>query len=100
MSAFVIADVTVTDPAGYERYKQLTPAAIGAFGGRFVARGGEAAALEGDWQPARLVIGEFPRSNERGRGTTRSSTERRRPCASARRGPTCSSSTAYDAGPA
>jgi uncharacterized protein (DUF1330 family) len=66
MSAFVIADVTVTDPAGYERYKQLTPAAIAAFGGRFVARGGEAAALEGDWQPARLVIVEFP-SLERAR---------------------------------
>jgi uncharacterized protein (DUF1330 family) len=60
MSAFVIADVTVTEPAGYERYKQLTPASIAAFGGHFVARGGEAAALEGDWTPARLVIVEFP----------------------------------------
>ena len=66
MAAFVIADVTVTDPTGYERYKQLTPASIAAFGGRFIARGGEAAALEGVWEPARLVIVEFP-SLERAR---------------------------------
>ena len=30
-----------------------------AGGGRFVVRGGELAVLEGDWNPARLVILEF-----------------------------------------
>ena len=32
---------------------------ISAGGGRFLARGGELAVLEGDWQPSRLVLLEF-----------------------------------------
>lgn len=60
MPAYVIADVTVIDAEGYERYKQLTPGSIAAFGGRFVARGGPVTTLEGDWVPGRLVVVEFP----------------------------------------
>ncbi len=60
MPAYVIADVTVTDTAAYERYKALTPNAIAANGGRFLSRGGETAVMEGDWQPNRVVILEFP----------------------------------------
>ena len=37
----------------------MTPAAIAAYGGRFVVRGGAAETLEGDWKPARLVVLEF-----------------------------------------
>ena len=33
--------------------------AVTAAGGRYLARGGELAVLEGDWQPPRLVILEF-----------------------------------------
>jgi uncharacterized protein (DUF1330 family) len=44
----------------YERYKQLAPAAIAAYGGRYLARGGPSQTLEGEWQPSRLVILEFP----------------------------------------
>jgi uncharacterized protein (DUF1330 family) len=32
---------------------------VAAGGGRFVARGGELAVLEGDWHPRRLVVLEF-----------------------------------------
>ncbi|MFM7345038.1 MAG: DUF1330 domain-containing protein [Tagaea sp.] len=59
MPAYVIADVDVSDPAKYEGYKALSPGAIAAAGGKFVARGGETAILEGDWKPARLVVVEF-----------------------------------------
>jgi uncharacterized protein (DUF1330 family) len=60
MSAYVIAHVDVTDPIEYQEYIRMSPASIKAYGGRFLARGGETQVLEGDWQPKRLVILEFP----------------------------------------
>ncbi len=59
MPAYVIADVDVSDPAKYEGYKALSPGAVAAAGGKFMARGGATAVLEGDWNPARLVVIEF-----------------------------------------
>ncbi|MDZ4804952.1 MAG: DUF1330 domain-containing protein [Candidatus Eisenbacteria bacterium] len=59
MSAYVIVDIDVQDPAGYEEYKKLAPASIAAFGGRYIARGGQTHVLEGDWRPNRIVILEF-----------------------------------------
>ena len=60
MAVYVIADIEVTDPAGYEAYRQQAPATIAAHGGRYLARGGTTRILEGDWLPARCVILEFP----------------------------------------
>ena len=40
MTAYVIVDIEVTDPAGYEGYKNLAPAAVKLFGGKYLARGG------------------------------------------------------------
>ncbi len=60
MSAYVIVDIEVTDPAGYDEYKKLAPPTVALYGGRYIARGGQTAPLEGDWQPNRLVILEFP----------------------------------------
>jgi len=60
MAAYVIVDVTINDPLLYEEYKKLTPAAIAAYDGKFVVRGGECHSLEGDWQPHRVVVLEFP----------------------------------------
>lgn len=66
MAAYIIVEVAVRDAARYERYKQLVPPSIAAYGGRFIVRGGAVEALEGDWKPGRLVILEFP-SAERAR---------------------------------
>lgn len=60
MPAYMILDIEVTDPVGFERYKQLAPPALGIYGGRYLARGGRTETLEGDWVPRRLVILEFP----------------------------------------
>lgn len=60
MPAYIIADSNVTNPAVYEKYRALVPAAVAAYGGRFVVRGGETAVLEGDWAPRRVVVIEFP----------------------------------------
>jgi uncharacterized protein (DUF1330 family) len=60
MAAYVIVEVTITDPVEYEEYKKLTPAAISAYDGRFVVRGAQTTSLEGDWNPERIVVLEFP----------------------------------------
>ena len=60
MPAYVINDMDVTDPALLEEYKKLSPATVQQYGGKFLARGGAMAVLEGDWSPKRLVILEFP----------------------------------------
>jgi uncharacterized protein (DUF1330 family) len=59
MPAYVIVETDVTDPERYEAYKAAAAEAVAAAGGRYVARGGELAVLEGDWRPPRLVLLEF-----------------------------------------
>ena len=59
MPAYVIVEVTITDPQAYEEYKKLTPASIAAYDGKFVVRGAKTESLEGDWNPERIVVLEF-----------------------------------------
>lgn len=56
----MIATVDVTDPDQYRQYTDRSPAVIAKFGGRFLARGGRTATLEGDTESRRIVIVEFP----------------------------------------
>jgi uncharacterized protein (DUF1330 family) len=60
MPAYVIADVEVTDAERYGEYSAQVSATLEPFGGRFLVRGGATEDIEGDWQPKRLVIIEFP----------------------------------------
>jgi uncharacterized protein (DUF1330 family) len=60
MSAYVITDIQVTDPKRYEDYKVLSSSSAALYGGTFIVRGGAHESLEGDWQPNRVVILEFP----------------------------------------
>ena len=59
MSVYLIADIEVTDPVGYEEYKRRVPAVIAAHGGRYLVRGGASEVLEGTWRPRRSAIIEF-----------------------------------------
>jgi uncharacterized protein (DUF1330 family) len=59
MPAYVIVDIEITNPAGYEEYKKIAPAAVKLFGGKYLARGGPNETLEGDWKANRLIILEF-----------------------------------------
>ena len=59
MPAYVIVETDVSDPERYQAYKAAAAEAVAAAGGRYLARGGELAVLEGDWQPSRLVVLEF-----------------------------------------
>jgi uncharacterized protein (DUF1330 family) len=60
MPAYLIARVEITEWARYREYMKATPAAIAAFGGKFIVRGGEITTLEGVPETRRLVIIEFP----------------------------------------
>lgn len=66
MPAYVVVEIAVHDAHTYERYKQLAPPSIAAYGGRYIVRGGATETLEGEWSPPRFVILEFP-SVERAR---------------------------------
>jgi uncharacterized protein (DUF1330 family) len=59
MPAYIIVDVTILNKDEYEGYKKLTPGSLGAYGGKFIVRGGSTECLEGDWQPERIVVLEF-----------------------------------------
>ena len=60
MAAYVIAQVDVNDPERYADYRTMVPASLAAYGGKFIARGGNTEVLEGEKQlPGRLVIIEF-----------------------------------------
>ena len=60
MSAYFIVDLEVTDPVGIEEYRKQVPATIEKYGGRYLVRGGKHETLEGDWQPRRVIVLEFP----------------------------------------
>ena len=60
MPAYIIVDVNIHDAANYEGYKKLTPASLVPYDGKFIVRGGKTETLEGNWQPERIVVLEFP----------------------------------------
>lgn len=60
MKAYIIVDVKVNHATRYEDYKKLTPASLQPFGGKFIVRGGAVTTFEGEWNPERIVIIEFP----------------------------------------
>lgn len=59
MTAYVIVEIDVTDPAAYEPYKKAASESIARHGGKYIVRGGKTVSLEGA-PPKRVVILEFP----------------------------------------
>jgi uncharacterized protein (DUF1330 family) len=59
MAAYVVVDVTITDPALYAEYMKQVPPTIVAYGGEFVVRGGKVDVMEGSWSPKRFVVIKF-----------------------------------------
>ena len=48
MPAYLLAEIEIQDPDRYQEYVRQVPATIEAYGGRYLARGGRAEALEGN----------------------------------------------------
>jgi uncharacterized protein (DUF1330 family) len=60
MPAFVIIELSIHDKEGIVEYQKLAPATIAQYDGKFVVRGGQTTSLEGNWNPQRIVVIEFP----------------------------------------
>jgi uncharacterized protein (DUF1330 family) len=60
MPAYVIFDVDIKDPARYQEFMTGVKPALEQAGAKYLARGGSHKVHEGDWQPRRIVLIEFP----------------------------------------
>lgn len=58
--AYLVGQITVTNPEAYGVYSAQVPQTIAAFGGKYLVRGGQATQLEGQAQGERNVVIEFP----------------------------------------
>ena len=59
-TAYLIVESQITDPEAFKRYIAAAPAVVKAFAGEYLVRGGRIEVLEGDWQPPRLTVLQFP----------------------------------------
>jgi uncharacterized protein (DUF1330 family) len=57
--AYLVAEITLTDPAAYRDYAAKAGPIITACGGRYLTRGGFVEQLEGEAPQPRFVIVEF-----------------------------------------
>jgi uncharacterized protein (DUF1330 family) len=60
MKAYLVLDLTIHDFGSFREYIEKVPAFIGKHGGKYIVQGAEPTLMEGDWQPERMVILEFP----------------------------------------
>ena len=60
MAAYLVANIRVTDPAGFAEYREKVAPMIARFGGRYLVRGGAVTEVEGSLGLARLIVLEFP----------------------------------------
>ena len=60
MNAYLIFDIEIHDLITFQAYAAEIPSFVKKHSGRYVVLGGEAESIEGNWEPNRLVIIEFP----------------------------------------
>jgi uncharacterized protein (DUF1330 family) len=59
MPAYFVAEVEITNPAGFQPYGAAVGATLEQYGGRYLTRGGPTELIEGGPEPKRIVILEF-----------------------------------------
>jgi uncharacterized protein (DUF1330 family) len=59
MSAYIIAEVTITNEAQMKEYRVWSTKAMQEHGAEVVVRGGRIEPLEGGWVPERVVVLKF-----------------------------------------
>jgi 2-dehydro-3-deoxyphosphooctonate aldolase (KDO 8-P synthase) len=63
--AYMVVDARSSDPERMVEYRRLAQVAVAHYGGRYLVRGAPYETLEGNWQPQRLVVLEFPEHGSR-----------------------------------
>jgi uncharacterized protein (DUF1330 family) len=56
---YVIAEITVTDPEAYKQYAAAVAPVVAKLGGKYIVRGGQTVAEEGEPPSGRIVVIEF-----------------------------------------
>ena len=56
---YVIAEITVTDPEAYKQYAAAVAPVVARLGGKYLVRGGQTVAEEGEAPSGRIVVIEF-----------------------------------------
>jgi uncharacterized protein (DUF1330 family) len=59
VAAYVIVDLTVTDPAAFQQYASRIVDVVENCGGKYIVASENIERLEGDWRPQRLVVIQF-----------------------------------------
>jgi len=60
MAAYLIANITVNDPARFAEYRDQVAPMIATHGGRYLIRGGAIEVVEGEPGFNRMVVLEYP----------------------------------------
>ena len=60
MPAYLVANIEITDPAGFEAYRAGVPAVVAQFGGKYLIRGNPPTPAEGKPFFTRLTVVKFP----------------------------------------
>ncbi|MFZ4537460.1 DUF1330 domain-containing protein [Propionivibrio sp.] len=60
MAAYLLLEAKVSDLVAFETYRKLEKLSLAKYQGRYLAGGGTAEVLEGNWsKPEHLVVAEF-----------------------------------------
>lgn len=60
MNAYLILDLTIHDFSQFSAYIEGIPRIIEKHSGRYIVQGVEPTVIEGDWDPERVIVIEFP----------------------------------------
>ena len=60
MKAYLILDITIHNLELFLEYAEAIPDFIAKHQGKYIVKGVEPTVMEGDWQPERVVVLEFP----------------------------------------
>lgn len=59
MTVYVLAQITITDPTGYNRYRDAFMPTLDRFKGRLLAADTDPQILEGEWNSEKVILIEF-----------------------------------------
>ncbi len=60
VKAYLVLDITIHDFETFSEYIDKIPEFIEKHSGRYIVQGEVATVMEGDWEPQRMVVLEFP----------------------------------------